>query len=298
MSNKEQIYYKANKYHRVLRDKLAIFIYLFFQYGGEIQKVPSEYFRKISREEFKEWFEKIQDMSLKDYLTIPNVEDRRVILSEYLNTEKGKKEMLDISTLLSTETLNKRTWWYDKNAEKEVTYQDVYSLYMVEIGNLFTNNHSTNVLETTKNEDTLPTRHQPRTIDMENEIGYIVLCKDTSTDRSYMLWVDMKSILETNYGNTDKEDNSILQQYLDIVRQSSDVESLKTKLKEFLPKYVGAVDAIAWTIMTRVPENKIRKIIRQGDCILVDADIKDKSELGPEYHLSRAQYLKYMYKES
>lgn len=260
----------VKKYNRILRDKDLIFAYMYFQYNGEIKNIPSRYFDKISKSECEESFNKIKDKKLKDYINISNIEDRRILLSEYLATESGKQEILNVSTLLSEETLDKKTWWYDKTAEKEVTYKDTYTLYLVDLNKLFGGNNVG-----------------------ESAYGYLLVFKDTSTTRHYMLWVDMRDILITNH------DEKVVTNYDAIfkINQYSE-EGLKQRLLTFLKKHVGAVDAIAWTITTAVPKDKIRGIIRQGDCILVDADIESRKELVHSYHLSREIYLKYMYKES
>lgn len=272
-NNTDVLYYRARKYNRTLTSKLTVLAYVYFQYNGDIKKLPNEMFKSVSKEEFVMWFNKIKDMTLKDYLDIPNIEERRILLSEYLNTEKGKQEIINASTLISTETLNKKTWWYDKNAEKEVEYQDVYSLYLVELNKLFIGDN-------------------PSIRNIKDSFGYLLMFKDTSTSRQYMLWVDIEDILSINCKD------KIVEQYNKIFENISSVEEAKKQLIEFLPKHIGAVDAIAWTITTTVPKDKIRKIIRQGDCILVDADIKSRKELVEDYHLTRELYLEKMYKES
>jgi hypothetical protein len=73
-----------------------------------------------------------------------------------------------------------------------------------------------------------------------NNDVYFVKCKCTSTDREYLIWVDERGVRSAN--NLGWSDRSIS---------------------------INAIQSIAWTIQTRIPEGKIEKIIRQGDCIFV-----------------------------
>jgi hypothetical protein len=50
---------------------------------------------------------------------------------------------------------------------------------------------------------------------------------------------------------------------LDSVKSTNGINRWDTKAK------VTAIDCIAWTIQTNIPEGKIEKIVRQGDCILI-----------------------------
>ena len=84
---------------------------------------------------------------------------------------------------------------------------------------------------------------------------YFVKFKDTTTDREYMIWVD----------------------YADISRNKTDNSP------------VDAIDAIAWTMQTIVPEGMIDHIIRQGDCILIKPT-DDYKPLTTPRHLTRKEY--------
>lgn len=103
---------------------------------------------------------------------------------------------------------------------------------------------------------------------------YFIKCKDTSTDRYYFIWVDPLGVYNTNNPND---------------RRSwfEDKERLN----------ISAIDAIAWTIQTNVPEGNIEKIIRQGDCILIKP--KDISNIGGEVrHLTSDEYMSLLVAES
>lgn len=85
------------------------------------------------------------------------------------------------------------------------------------------------------------------------DTAYYVKFKDTSTKREYIIWVEPSNVYLTN--NPDS-------------------------WRDFIFNYVekiNAIQAIAWTIQTKVDEGNIEKIVRQGDCIL----IKQKSENNP-----------------
>ena len=103
---------------------------------------------------------------------------------------------------------------------------------------------------------------------MEN--SYFVKCKDTSTDRDYLIWVDLRSV-----GMTNGQD------------------SWNFKVGE-----VNAIQAIAWTIQTTVKEGNIEKMIRQGDCVLIKPiDAKDEMLPTPR-HLTEKEYLTLLVAES
>ena len=97
-----------------------------------------------------------------------------------------------------------------------------------------------------------------------NDVHY-VRCKDTSTDREYFIWVDENSVKRAN-GRWDE--------------------------KDFNP-----ISAIAWTFTTLVPEGKIEKIIRQGDCILIKHK-KGTEMLEEERHLTEEEYRTLLEEES
>lgn len=148
---------------------------------------------------------------------LENLEQRRVgILCLGLNRLVSEVK----PTLVNSKTLKKKTTWVNENGEIETKkFNDTYELYSVS-GEIF----SEGLQRWNKMED-----------------SYFVKCKDTSTDREYMIWVDLNSVKDTN----------------GISRWDSK------------GKKVTAIDCIAWTIQTDIPEGNIEKIVRQGDCILI-----------------------------
>jgi hypothetical protein len=97
---------------------------------------------------------------------------------------------------------------------------------------------------------------------------HFVKFKDTSTDREYMLWVDLESVKNTN-GITRWHPN---------------------------PRKVTALDCIAWSIQTNLEKGNIKKIVRQGDCILIKP-IK-KAGVGLTRHITSEEYINLLVAES
>ena len=95
---------------------------------------------------------------------------------------------------------------------------------------------------------------------------YYVKCKDTSTDREYLIWVDVENSRTLNYTDIKKENK------------------------------FSVIDCIAWTFQTDVPEGGIEKIIRQGDCILIKK--KEGVKNGRVRHLTGKEYLTLLELES
>jgi hypothetical protein len=96
--------------------------------------------------------------------------------------------------------------------------------------------------------------------------------KDTSTDREYMLWVDVKSVYRTN--NKDGSHDFI-----------------------FSVDKVNAIDCIAWSIQTDISKGNIEKIVRQGDCIMIKP-INFKKGRVIKRHLTSKEYIKLLVAES
>ena len=201
-------------------------------------------------EELQDFWEEIQPLNFKDIAQIPNLEQRRIALL-FLGLERMVAEVNPI--LVSTKTITKQTTWVMENGELvNHTFDDTYELYKVSAEYF-----NQGVESWRKMTD-----------------AYYVRCKDTSTDREYLIWVDMDSIWNVKCEN-DK----------DLYRWSVDV------LK------IDAIDCIAWTIQTNIAKGGIEKIVRQGDCIM----IKPKEEyetLGRERHLSKQEYLELLDAES
>ena len=93
-----------------------------------------------------------------------------------------------------------------------------------------------------------------------------------STDREYLIWVDLQSVYRTN-----NED-----------RWSFNENKHK----------INAIQCIAWTIQTDIAEGNIEKIIRQGDCILIKPkDITTKGKVHTR-HLTEKEYKELLVAES
>jgi hypothetical protein len=102
--------------------------------------------------------------------------------------------------------------------------------------------------------------------------AYFIKCKDTSTDRFYFIWIEPKQVYITN--------------------NPTDTYGYKFEVKK-----INAIQSIAWTIQTDIPQGKIEKIVRQGDCIL----IKPKGNFEPlkaPRHLTEKEYKTLLVAES
>lgn len=99
--------------------------------------------------------------------------------------------------------------------------------------------------------------------------AYYVQCKDTSTERNYLIWIDPQSVYYTN------NDNGL---YRDI-------------------STINAIQCIAWTIETNIPKGYIIKIIRQGDCVLIKCK-GDYIPLNTPRHLTEKEYREFLVAES
>lgn len=113
--------------------------------------------------------------------------------------------------------------------------------------------------------------------DNQRQMGsvYFVKCKDTSTNREYFIWVDILSVYQTNF----------------------DTNSIWRMTTEQVENKINALMAIAWTIQTNIAKGKISKIIRQGDCVLIEPK-SDFLPLDNPRHLTEKEYLKLLVAES
>lgn len=200
-------------------------------------------------DELQDFWEEIVPLNFKDIAQIPNLEQRRVALL-FLGIERMIAEVKP--ELVSSKTISKQTTWVMESGELvEHTFDDTYELYKVN-GSYF----SEGVEAWRKMSD-----------------AYYVKCKDTSTDREYLIWVDVNSVWEVKCEN-DKNLN----------RWQFDVRK------------IDAIDCIAWTIQTNIPQGNIEKIVRQGDCIMIKP--KGKYDTIGERHLSSDEYLNLLVAES
>jgi len=203
---------------------------------------------KCPVEQLEDIWEDIIPLTFKEIGQFANLEQRRIGISllgidEILKDAKPK--------LVSSQTIKKETTWINGEGELETfSFNDTYELYEVE-GSYFSSG-----LSSYRN--------------MENV--FFVKCKDTSTDREYMIWVDIKSVYNTN----NEKDISWGKEY---------------------KNFVDAIECIAWTIQTDLEEGSIDKIIRQGDCIMIKPK-NDFKTLDEERHLTKNEYLNLIVAES
>jgi hypothetical protein len=201
-------------------------------------------------DEMQDFWGEIQPLTFNEIAQIPNLEQRRVALL-FLGLERMIAEVKP--TLVSTKTIKKQTTWINEQGELvEHKFNDTYELYKVN-GEYF----SQGVENWRRMSD-----------------AYYVKCKDTSTDREYLIWVDLNSVW-----NVVTENNKGINRW------------------EFDAKNIDAIDCIAWTIQTDIPQGKIEKIVRQGDCIMIKPKGK-YDKLNRERHLSKQEYLNLLVAES
>lgn len=216
-----------------------------FDLGCRVLKMKHK--EECPLEELEDFWNDIVPLSFKEIAQLSNLEQRRIgILHLGLD-----KIIADVKPkLMSKKTLKKSTTWVDTNGELvEHKFNDTYELYEVE-GSYF-------------NEGLKGGRG------MEN--CHYVRCKDTSTDREYLIWVDLHSVYRTN--------------------------ELGEHKWNWDKKKVNAIQCIAWTIQTDVPQGKIEKIIRQGDCIMIKPKGK-YTPLSSVRHLTEQEYKKLLVAES
>jgi len=183
-------------------------------------------------------------LTFKDIAMLQNIEQRRIAIFHF-GTEKLLNEIEPV--LVSKEILNKTTECIVDEVLTTINYQDTYELYKVSGKKLFGKNYG----------------------DIRDE--YYVKCRDTSTDREYIIWVDISSVLRTN----GKSEWSF--------RKGEEV--------------VDAIECIAWTIKTDVPTEEIEYIVRQGDCVFVKTK-KEDYEVVNTRHLSKEEYINLLKFES
>lgn len=107
-----------------------------------------------------------------------NVEARRVALN-CLGLER-MKEQLNVR-LINEESIAKTTMWMTESGELvEHKFDDTYRLYELDGEDLFWG-----------------IEQDWRSSSAKREKFYFITCKDTSTDREYLLWVDIYSVYNT-----------------------------------------------------------------------------------------------------
>lgn len=176
-----------------------------------------------------------QDIATK----INNLEQRRIAIF-YLGLDNLQKQVSPV--LIGKETISKTTTWVTAEGDIETkVYDDTYELYAVKGEKLG---------------EGLELWRRPNDV-------HFVKCKDTSTDREYLIWVEENGIKRANGWFND----------------------------------INPISAIAWTITTIVPEGEISGIIRQGDCVLVKHK-KGTKMLDHSRHLTEMEYRTLLMEES
>lgn len=187
-----------------------------------------------------------------------NVEARRVALN-CLGLER-MREQLNVR-LINEECIAKTTMWVTESGELvEHKFDDTYRLYELNGEDLFGG----------VNQDW-------KSDSAKGEKFYYITCKDTSTDREYLLWVDIYSVYMT--------------------KQKDTWSSWASQQRE-APKVVNAIDCVAWTITTDIAEGHISHILRQGDCILVKPKGDNPERLKHHRHLTADEYRTLLLAES
>ncbi len=219
-----------------------------FNVGCRLLKLKHEH---SPYEQLNEIWNDIQPMSFGEIAQIENIEERRVAIL-CLGLERLSEQVKP--KVLSKETIEKVSNFIDSNGNlvKE-KYNDTYELCEVK-GEVFGSSKWGRTMED----------------------SHFVRFKDTSTDRRYMIWVDLKSVFETNRtkGGSYWYFNS------------------ETK------KEINAIQCIAWTIQTNVAEGNIKEILRQGDCVFVKPIDSSKPLLNNPRHLTEKEYRKLLKAES
>jgi hypothetical protein len=196
-------------------------------------------------EQLEDIWNDIVPLTFSEIAQLQNLEQRRIAVN-HLGIDTLVKSI--DAKLINTETLSKTTTWINEKGVKEtIEFEDTYELYQVNGEQLFGNDINNW---------------------QSNNNYYYVRCKDTSTDREYLIWVKLDDVFRTNGGGWCNHQE--------------------------LPNRVNSIQAIAWTITTDIPKGYIEKIIRQGDCVLIkptndyflDKNIdKDKTR-----HLTEEEY--------
>jgi len=193
-------------------------------------------------DELKDFWNDIEPMTFVDIAKMINLEQRRIAIG-YLGIDEVIRQVNPIE--VDRQAIVKKTTWINENGvREEIDFKDVYELFKVSNNDLIQENNR-----------------------YAETFSHFVKCKDTSTDREYLIWVDLDSVYSTNDKSPWSNENK-----------------------------VTAIDSIAWTITTNVPEGNIEKIVRQGDCILVKPINKDN--LCQPRHLTGKEYLELLELES
>lgn len=224
-----------------------------FDYNTGCRLLKLKYEECPNTIDLEDIWEDIVPMTFKEIATtLKNIEQRRVAI-QCLGLERLTKEVEP--TLINTKSIKKTTSWVNQDGELITNkFTDTYELYKVkgEVINQGAEEHN-----------------RWNTI---NDVHF-VKCKDTSTDRDYLIWVDAQSVYQVN------NDRKWLSSNEDYGTQ------------------INAIQAIAWTIQTNVAKDNIEKIVRQGDCIMIKKKSQSNND-GGFRHLTEVEYLSLLVSES
>lgn len=218
-----------------------------FPYNLGCKVLKLKYKDECPMQQLEDIWEDIIPATFQDVALLPNLEQRRIGIV-HLGIDKIVSEVNP--KLLSSKTIKKQTTWINEQGELVThKFNDTYELFEVD-GSVFSQGIENSWRK------------------MEN--CHYIRCKDTSTDREYLIWVDLQSVYRTN--------------------ELGDMWN-------FDVKKINPIHCIAWTIQTNVPQGKIEKIIRQGDCVM----IKPKGSYKPldrVRHLTEKEYMQLIVAES
>ena len=207
-----------------------------FDLGCRVLKLKGD---ECPFDELSDFWNDIKPLTFKEIAMLENLEQRRIGV-EHLGIDNIVSEVNPI--LLDKTTLKKTTTWINEfGVEETINFDDTYELYKV----------SNNVLLS----------QEPNSWRRET-FSYYVKFKDTSTDREYLIWVDLRDVYNNNYEGW--------------------------KSDEDMEKIVTAIDCIAWTITTNVEKGNIKRMLRQGDCVLIEP--KEKEFLDKPRHITKEEY--------
>jgi len=219
-----------------------------FDYNVGCQLLKLRYGNKCPFSELDDIWEDIKPLTFSEISMFENIEERRIGIN-CLGIERLVNEIYP--TLVDTQTIEKTTTWVDDNGELiKHNFADTYELFKVSgelLGKGFKNSWE-------KLDD-----------------AYYIRCKDTSTDREYLIWIEPKRVMATNTQRSWWHEQDF--------------------------KNLNSIACIAWTIQTDVPKGNIEKILRQGDCILIKPMGKYEPLTTPR-HLTEDEYRTLLVAES
>ena len=204
-------------------------------------------YAECPKDELADIWNDIQPMTFTEIAqNFKSIEQRRVAIG-CLGLDNLVAQIKPI--LVDKSSIEKTTTWVGEDGKLiETKFTDTYELYKVSKESLLEGADNSYI-----------------------EDAYYVKCKDTSTDRDYLIWVDLGSVNRTNNPNSwfNRDTHTI-----------------------------NAIQAVAWTIQTNIEKNNIEKIVRQGDCVLIKP-INSKSEkIGETRHLTEKEYRELLVAES